>query len=179
MKAVVDEMLGLQYIMANVAYGIRVRRAAVSDAFLDEILPILECYQGPDASPRLVEGIRVIRSYPEAERAALDCGLSRPNVGISLRQYSVPLLAAQMAELAICSLDFQRAVLHIRNHLDLFNQFVLYTQSLFEKTFDKPTPGDWKALATNQEEAYHDAGTRAEIIIRAIGDLRKQYNSAG
>lgn len=101
--------------------------------------------------------------------------MRKPNVSIGLRQYSIPLFATQIADLAICSLEFQRAVLHIRYHLDLYNQLVLYTQSQFEKTFNNPSLDNRAALITNQEEGYRDACQRAEIIMRAIADLRKCY----
>lgn len=97
---------------------------------------------------------------------------------MALRQYSVPLFATQIADLAICSRGFQRSVLRIRYHLDLYNQLVSYTQSLFEKTYNKPSPEDRAALIANQERGYRDAGVRAEIIVHAIGDLHKQYGSA-
>jgi hypothetical protein len=105
-------------------------------------------------------------------------GPRKPNVGITLRQYAIPLFATQIADLAICSLDFQRSVLKIRCHLDLYNQLVTYTQSLFERTFNNPSPEDREALITNQEQAYYDAGNRAEIIMQEIGDLQKRYGSA-
>src|SRR5260370_994327 len=68
-------------------------------------------------------------------------------------------------------LDFQRAVLHIRYHLDLYNQLAAYTQSQFDKTFNNPSPQDRAALVTNQEEGYRDVCQRAEAIMRAIGEL--------
>jgi hypothetical protein len=103
--------------------------------------------------------------------------MRKPNVAMGLRQYSIPLLSTQIADLAICSLEFQRSVLHIRYHLDLYNQLVPYTQSQFEKTFNNPSPDDRAALVTNQEEGYREACQRAEIIMRAIAHIRKRYGS--
>jgi hypothetical protein len=60
----------------------------------------------------------------------------QPHTAVSLRHYNLPLLSAQIAELSICSIDFQRAVLTIRHRLDLFNQLAFYTNSLFERTFE-------------------------------------------
>jgi hypothetical protein len=177
MRAVVDEMRGLQHTMAVVAYQIRARHAEVSDAFLDEILPILDAYKGPDCNEEYVEAMKKTRCLPEEQRKAVYEARQNPNVGMSLRQYAIPLFATQMADLAICSLDFQRAVLNIRYHLDLFNQLAPYTQSLFDKTFANPSPADRIALIANQEKGYGDAGKRAEIILQAIGDLQKRYVS--
>jgi hypothetical protein len=178
MRAVVDEMCGLQYTMAMVAYQVRERRANVSNAFLEEILPILEGYNGPDRSDGQIEAARNSRRLSEKDRAAEYQAMRKPNVGMVLRQYSTPLFAAQMTDLALCELDFQRAVLRIRHHLDLFNQFVPYTQSLFDKTFSNPGPKDREALMANLEEGYRNSGTQAEIIIRAIRDLQERHGSA-
>jgi hypothetical protein len=177
-RAVVDEMLGLQHTMALVAFLVRKRYSNVSDAFLDEILPIVEGYRGPDRDEKLAEALRKSRSLPQEERAAVHDALRKPNVAMGMRQYAIPLFAAHLADLAICTLDFQRSVLKVRYHLDLYNQCVYYTQSLFEKTFNKPSPEDREALVTNQEQGYRDAGLRAEIIMQEIGDLQKRYGSA-
>jgi hypothetical protein len=177
-RSVLDEMLGLQHTMAVMAHSIRARRAEVSDAFLDAILPIVEGYKGPDRSQGFIEGIRESRKLPEAQRAAAHKTMRKPSVGVNLPQYAIPLFVTQIADLTICDLDFQRSLLHIRYHLDLYNQIRPYTQSLMEKTFNNPTAEDRAALITNQEEAYRDAGIRAEIIMRAIGDLQQRYGSA-
>jgi len=173
-EAVIDEMLGLQFTMAMVAYMVRARRADVSTDFLDEILRIAEGYHGPDRNEDLIEAIKKIRGLSEEERAALHQAKHKPEVGMALRQYSVPLFATQVADLTICSRDFQRSVLHIRYHLELFNQIVPDLKSLFEKTYNNPNPQDRAALIANQEVGYRDAGKRAEIIMRAIGDLQKK-----
>jgi hypothetical protein len=176
-QAVVDEMLGLQHTMAIVAYLVQVRYTDVSDAFLDRVLPIVEGYHGPDRNENFILGLKS-RGLAEGQRAAAHQARRNPSVGMSLRQYTIPLFATQIADLTICSLDFQRSVLKIRYHLDLYNQLVPYTQSLFEKTFNNPSPDDREALITNQEQGYRDAGIRAEIIMQEIGDLQKRYGSA-
>src|SRR5260370_22439524 len=112
-------MLGLQFTMAVLAYRIRSRRAELSDAFLDEILPIIEDYHGPESLEGFGAATKKIRSLSEEQRTAVYRARRKPNVSLGLRQYSIPLFATQVADLAICSLDFQRAVLHIRYHLDL------------------------------------------------------------
>jgi hypothetical protein len=177
-RAVVDEMLGLQYTMAILAHRIRAFFAEASDAFIDEVLEIVEKYRGPDRDENYINALKGSRSRPETIRAEVHRAMRRPNVGLTLKQYSIPLFVAQIGDLAICSRDFQRAVLHIRYHLDLLNQDVISAQSLFDKTFSKPTDEDREALIANQEHCYRDACTRAEIIMRAIGDLQKHYGAS-
>lgn len=177
-RAVVEEMLSLQYTLATVAYLVRSRRADLPDAFLDLILPLFEQYEGPDRSDSFIETLKKFRAIPERDRSAILQTKQDSNVGMALRQYSMPLFATQIADLAICSPDFQRSVLNIRYHLDLYNQLVPYTHSLFEKTYNKPSPEDRASLIANQERGYRDAGVRAEIIVQAISDLRKKYSSS-
>ena len=177
-EAIVDEMHSLEFVMALMAYAIRARYADVSDAFMDEILPVLESYNGSDRDEKTVEAMKRLRALPEAERKKSYQGSRKSNEGIGLKQYGMPLLVSQTADLPICSLDFQRAILRIRYQLDLFNQLVPYAQSLFEKTYNNPREQDRQALIANQEQAYQDAGKRAEIIVRGIGKLRKEHGRA-
>jgi hypothetical protein len=175
MQAVIVEMLALQHTMAVCAYEIRARNAVVSVAFLGKILPIVEGYKGPDRREEFVQGMKRIRSLSEAQRASMHLtqNAQNPNISLGLRQYAIPLLATQIADLAICSRDFQRSVLHIRHRLDLFNQLTLRVESLFDKTFNNPSPGDRAALIANQEEGYRDAGKQAEMLVQAISELKK------
>jgi hypothetical protein len=155
----------------------RAMRAEVSDSFLDGVLPIIEAYTGPDRNESLIRGLRESRRLSEGQRAAAQQALRRPNVGKTLRQYAIPLFSTQIADLAVCSLDFQRSVLRVRHHLDLYNQGVPYIQSLFEKTFSNPSPDNREALLANLEQAYNDAGIRAEIIVQEIVELKRRYGS--
>ena len=172
-QAVIDEMLGLQYTMAICSYQIKERNAAITDVFLDEIFPIVEGYKGPDRREEAVQAMKKIRSLSEAQRASAARALQNPNMGLSLRQYSIPLLATQIGDLAICSRQFQRCVLYIRQRLDIFNQLALRAEAQFDKTFSNPSPGDRAALIANQEEGYRSAGKQAELIVRAINNLQK------
>lgn len=176
-RAVVDEMLSLQRTMALVAHRIRARYANVTDAFLDELLPIVEAYQGPDRNENLNAELRQSRHRSEQERAEIDQAMRQPNAGIVLRQYSLPLFVTQLADLTICGLDFQRQVLHIRQQLDLYNQLVGYMQWLNDRTFTNPTPSDKEAIITNWEMACRDAGIRAEYVMKAIGELQKRFGA--
>jgi hypothetical protein len=177
-RAVVDEMLGLQRTMAIVAYLVRARYAALPDAFLDKVLAIVEGCHGPDRDENLIQALREFRGLPEGQRTAVCQARRKPNVGIALRQFAIPLFATQIADLPICGLDFQRSVLKIRYDLDLYNQLVPYTQSLLERTFDDLSPENREALISNQEQGYREAGQRAGIIMEEIGELRKRYGSA-
>lgn len=177
MSAVVDEMIGLQYTMAAFAHAVRTRNSEVTDDFLDKIIPIIDGYMGPDRLETLAPSLRKTRSIDESQRAAVHRAMQKPNVGMSMREYAIPLFAAQLQDLVICSLEFQRAVLRIRYNLDLFNQLVPYVQSLYEMTFKGLSESDRQAVITNQEQTYRQAGARAEIIIDAIFDLNERYGS--
>jgi hypothetical protein len=176
-QAVVDEMLGLQYTLATAPtwYGQEMLMSRM-------LFSIRSCRSSKVTTGRIGAmtfrpALKRLRGVSEQERAATLQSKTNSNVGMALRQYSIPLFATQIADLAICSRDFQRSVLRIRYHLDLYNQLVAYTQSLFEKTYNKPSPEDRVALIANQKRGYREAGVRAEIIVQMIRDLRKRYGS--
>ena len=110
--------------MILVAWKMRLRRGDVPDAFLDTAIGIVEAYKGPDSSERMAESLRNIRALRAEQRTAVSLTERRTNEGISLRQYAMPLFGAQVNDLAMCSISFQRAVLNVRSHLDLFNPSV-------------------------------------------------------
>jgi hypothetical protein len=175
MTAVVNELVGLQYTMAIVAWRIRTRNGEVTDEFIDSFLPVLESHHGPDRNERMIEGLRESRRLTEQQRATVHLAVRKPNAGLSLRQYALPLCVTQQADLAICPLEFQRAVLLVRYHLDLFNQSVPYLQSQFDKTFTGLSDENFEAIKDNLEYGYRELGERAEIIVKAIADLKERY----
>jgi hypothetical protein len=150
---------------------------SVTNDFLDSIIPVVENYKGPDREEQMIEAIKKTRKLPEDQRAAVYQALQKPNAGLGLRQYSLPLITTQIADLTICSLDFQRAVLHIRFHLDLCNQAVPESQSLLQKTFSDLSPGNREALIGNLEQVYRGYGNQAEIIVQAIKALANRGHS--
>jgi hypothetical protein len=105
MCAVLDELVGFQYKMA-VAWLIRIRNAEATDEFIDNTLPVLESYRGPDRNERLIDGMKAERSLPEDQRAGAHSAMRKPNAGLSLRQYALPLFVTQLADLAISRWNF-------------------------------------------------------------------------
>ncbi len=176
MQGVVDEMLGLQHTLVAVAYKIRTRNAELSDDFLDKILPILDAHTGPDRSQEIIEFVKEIRRCPEGQRVATHQLMRKPDRVVGLRQYAAPLFATQMSDVAICSLDFQRAVLNIRRHLDLYNQLAALAESLFSRSFDNRGPEERDVLRANVERNCRDAATQAEMVVDAILDLKIRYS---
>ena len=174
MAAIIDEMLALRYVMAACAQQIRVRKGQLNDAFLDEIIGITAGYNGPERDEKMISSLQTLRQLSEEQRAAALRDRA-PRGGMSLRTYSLPLFTSQVSELAMCSLDFQRRVLRVLYHLDLFNQLAPDASSLFEKTFTSTTTTNRDILIANLDQAYIEAGRRAEIIISIINDLHKQY----
>jgi hypothetical protein len=175
-QAVTDELIGLQHLMAVVSFHIHARYAEVPDKVLDKLISIMEDYAGMDRDEGAIETLRTIRKVPETQRTAAYQASQRPDrAALGLKQYSTPLFIAQISDLAICSLDFQRRVLHIRHHLELYNQQAAFAQSQFEKTFAGLSEENRKILIENQERTYRNARTQAEVIVEAVADLRLKY----
>jgi hypothetical protein len=173
-RSVMEELATLQFTLALLAYMIRARQGTNTDAFIDSILPIIEAYKSPDSDPTRIEAYRAVRAQPERERLAQAMAAKNPRWGLQLKQYSLPFISSQTADLAICTLDFQRAISHIRFQLDIYNQTVQSLESLFEKTFTVSEQSNHAALINNCEQGYRDLGNRAEAIVNVIEQLKKK-----
>ncbi len=174
-RGVLAELHFLQQVMALAAYTIRCRSMAVTDDFLDAIIPTLENYKGPDRDEQGIEAIKNSRKRPEDQRAAIHQAMRKPNAGLTLRQYSVPLITTLIPDLTICSSAFLQAVLHIRFHLDQCNQVVPPSQALLDKTFSVLSPENEDAVKGNLEQMYRQYGNRAELIVKAIKEIDDQF----
>jgi hypothetical protein len=171
MQAVVDEMHGLRFNMVWVAYVVRVQNLNVTNEFLDRILPVVEAYQGPDRDEKAIRNLKESRQLADVERAALHEKVRKPDVHKTVPQYALPLFVTQLADLAICPLWFQRGVLNVRFHLDLFNQLAGQMETWNEKLFGENL-ADRGVLKNNIHHRFRDLGERAEIIINAINTLK-------
>jgi hypothetical protein len=173
--SIVDELANLQYTMAALAWTVRAYYGDTSDAFIDRILPFIEAYRGPNRTDGMAETMARLRAVPQQVREAAHLqyrAKQGPTAGINIPHYSLPLFVAQISDLAICSFAFQRAILHVRFHLDLLNQSSTYLQALFDKSYANPNPTDLTAIRANTETTHRAVANRAETIIEAINGVR-------
>ncbi len=112
-RSILSELNDLQYMMANVAYVMRGKLATVTDEFLDWYAPIVAHYDGPDKPKGQEEALAKSRKISEQQRREIDLHIHGEGRGLALKQYSLPFLQSVSNELPICSLDFQRRVLHV------------------------------------------------------------------
>jgi hypothetical protein len=95
--------------------------------------------------------------------------LRRPESGLGLKEYSVPLVVGMTSELSICPLPFQRGVLRTMNQLDRYNQHVEYVRSQFEKTFDIAlTDENRQAVLSNLDRGYRELAEMAQRIADSV-----------
>lgn len=169
------EMRELKHRMAWVAMTIRMNRGTVDANFLDWLEPIIRNYEGPERTAELDELV----SNLQAVRAAL---LEHPNVaqprreniGVALKEFTAPLLAAHMSEISESPVAFQSATLKVKAHLDLFNQAVAYMDKQERRTFDLSIIGNNReAVMANIEQGYTDLEKRARAIADAISQIPK------
>ena len=175
-RAVVNKMLALQHTMVVLECRIRIRRRDLSVKFLDSAFPVLDGFQGPGKNSDYIAGIKKVREMSDAQRVEFCRTVSDPSIGLGLPQYSLPLFSTQIANLAVCGIDFQRSVLSVKYHLDLYNQSSLRAQALLDMTFNKPSQEDRGAIIKNLESIYAGIGERAELVMHLIGDLRTRFN---
>jgi hypothetical protein len=172
--SIVDELVEFQHTMAVVSWSIRARYAETSDEFIDRILPIFDAYQGGNREERFTASIKRLWALPEAARAEAQRTFhaQSPTHTINIPQYSLPLLVAQISDFSICPFPFQRAILHVRYRLDLFNQPIPYLRSLFDKTFTELSNLNVAAVKANTEMTPKSLARRAEMIVTAIDEVR-------
>ena len=169
-RSILSELTSLQYMMAIVAYRLRCKLATVTDEFLDWFAPIVAHYDGPEKPKGQEERLAKSRKISEQQRREVDLYIESEGRGLALKQYSLPFLQSVSNELPICSLDFQRRVLHVKGRLDVFNQHVSFLQTLFMKTFEVPD-SKYEKVTTNLSEGYSQLAEFAEDIANAIGEI--------
>ncbi len=169
-RSILSELTSLQYMMAMVAYVMRGKDATLTDEFLDWLAPIVARYDGPDKFKGLEEALAKSRKISEEQRREFYLLKHGEGRGSALKQYSLPFLQSVSNELPICSLDFQRRVLHVIGRLDLFNQHVSFLQAQYMKTFEV-TDSNYEAVTTNLREGYSKLAQAAEDIANAIAEI--------
>lgn len=177
-RSILSELTSLQYTMANVAYVMRGDHAIVTDEFLDWFAPIVARYDGPDKLKGLEEALAKSRKKSEEQRQEIYLQMQGEGRGSAVKQYSLPFLQSVTNELPICSLDFQRRVLHVKGRLDLFNQHVSFLQAQFMKTFEV-TGVDREAVTTNLNNGYSQLAEFAEDIANAIAEIESLFRPSG
>ncbi len=173
-RSILSELSDLEYMMASVAYLMRGKLATVTDEFLDWFMPIVARYDGPGKPKGLEEALVKSRKISEQQRREFYLLKQDEGRGLTLKQYSLPFLQSVSNELPICSLDFQRRILHVKGRLDVFNQHVLFLQTLFMKTFEV-TGENYEAVTTNLSEGYSQIAEIAKDIANAITETESLF----
>jgi hypothetical protein len=167
MRAIVLELHELQYRMALATYFMRKRLGIMPDDWLAWLESIVRSYTGPEPHAGILEAIVAFRSHsPEERRQALLIEHD-PTRGLSLKEYTVPLLSAHVADISLFPVPFQVAALRVKGHLDMFNQHVRYLQGQFEKTFNAADQ-NYDTIRSNLDNGYQELGEIAKRIADAV-----------
>jgi hypothetical protein len=164
--AILAELHELQYKMASTAYILRDQVVAdMPDEWLDWFLSILRNYRGPEPEPpSFMKAVESIRAFPAEVRRQT----ATPRLpGLSLKEFSAPLLTAHLPDVTIFPVPFQAAILRIHSKLDGFNQHVRFLQEQFDKTFSA-TGSNLEAVKMNLKKGYPDLADMAKKIAQAI-----------
>jgi hypothetical protein len=168
-KALTADLHELRFTMASVACSLRDHLASMPDDWLDWIEPVIRDYSGPEANPTTVKFLEGLRKIPTEDRARFLLKDRKPMIGLALKEYGIPLLAANIGEISILPIPFQAAVLRIRGQVDFFNQDVVLLRKYFERTFDSSLSQENRhAVETNLEQGYENFSKRARGIVERI-----------
>lgn len=167
LKAFLNEFLELQFSMIFCAFSVRNRNKSLSDDFLQKMHKILNSYNGYRSKENIqqlsttIENI--LKKSPE-ER------FSPTGEAQSHKQHSMLLLTTNISDLIICPLNCQTIITIIKHHLDIYNQSILLSRSILDKTFEIDALNH-KILKSNLEKEYKTIGSQAEIIVDAVNDF--------
>jgi hypothetical protein len=177
-KAIVQEMVEFQYEVAITSFflhlrvGERLSDEFLSNEFLDRLISVLDNYRGPNRNEFAHQQVRLLRNAPLEARKAERANNSG---GINVPAFYIPLFISHTSELAICPAKFRFLALKVRHHVDFFNDSAARALHWQEKTFDELSEHKSRAVFENFETTYYALWRQAEIIVRAIADLRSQY----
>ncbi len=170
------ELKELQHTMAMLAYMIRLYFSDLTDEFMNWLHPIVAEYDGPEARPELIETLARTKELDEETRAHFYTQKRRPSAALSLIEYTLPFIEASSALITSCPIDFQRRLSRIRAHVEIYNQKAANSRTLFYMTFDASIiDNSRQSLNTNLDDEYKYLQDRAEIIVKAISNIRDRY----
>ena len=173
-RSILSELSSLQYMMAMVAYVMRGKDATLTDEFLDWLAPIVARYDGPEKPKGQEEALAKSREISEQQKREIELYIHGEGRGSAFKQYTLPFLQSVSNELPICSLDFQRRILHVKGRLDLFNQHTSFLQAQFNKTFEV-TGSVYDNVTANLSKGYSELAELAKDIANAIAEIQSLF----
>jgi hypothetical protein len=170
MAAISGELGELRLTMAILAEDMHSRSQMPDDSFLNWLIATVKAYNGsdPDAASYLAI-VESARALPADKRLRKAQG---PGRAAPLKQYQLPLLAANFPRFSTCPIDFQRRVGNIKRTLDNYNADVEFLRAQFDKTFDGSlSPINYNIVQATLDEGYQKVSRTARYIADQIGEV--------
>jgi hypothetical protein len=96
---------------------------------------------------------------------------------VGLKKYSLPYLSAQMQMLSGSSSTVQTEVLQILAHVEMPNEEIDLSSSLFHRTFDSSlSPENYQAIVANQLSSYRNVSRMARALVDRIEAVVRQIS---
>jgi hypothetical protein len=170
MKTIQRELIEIQYIMAILAF-LMYHKVGEMPEFMNWLWRIIEPYRGPEFDASFIEGLAGLRAAPEETRRDLmRLSSAGADKGKTLKEETIPLLDAHVADLWTFPIRFQVAAINVKRHLNIYNQHVRYMQTLFDKTFSADEENG-KILRSNLESGYRQLAQIARRVADAAGAM--------
>ena len=175
-RGILTELKDHRSRLVMVSGTIAIRLGLLDRSLLNWIFKELKEYEGTEPKEELLEGLSRLVGLSDVELSALaNHAKFRPGGALSLKTYSTPFLSANMNLLSLFPSDFQYRVLEIRAQIDLLNQEISETTTLFWKTFDSGMTEDNHGIITttirNKYQHIQDSSRRlSEKIAAAVSE---------
>jgi len=170
-KGVKTELRELKHTMAMIVFKMRHRLGQLEDDLYTFILPIIEEYQGPEKDQKEIEASRKLSTLSYEQRLSLRDAGEIPGKTPRPIMYQLTFIENNLSAVSFLSMDVQRLILQIRQHLDYFNQQVKFVAAQFDLTFYPDT--DHEAINTNLEDGYNTLSKRANFIVEKINEFEE------
>jgi hypothetical protein len=168
--ALIVELLDLQYRLAMTAYVIEIRIGGYDRQFLEWFKAILERYQGPHKSDKVLQTITSSLTLTDEQLALVaEKHEGGPNKGAGLKKHHAPLVDSKLGQLGTFSPKFQSLMLEIHSRLNILNEEIDQYRFYFNATFSgNLSELNHNLITENVQGSYSAVATQCRMICDII-----------
>ena len=164
-RALKVQLIELRHTVACVAFSIRSARGRLDKPFLNNVIPIIKGYEGPDRIEALCSELEKLGDLKDEDIERLNNDRRAAPRDKALKEVSIPLSRSQPESITLLPSDIFMKVINLELTLESWNQDVNRLRSWFEKTFDETlSSNNRKRIEGNIEACYDNITVQGERI---------------
>ncbi len=177
-EALLLELSELRMKASLTSYILRSKTVRINRAFYTWFKAIIGSYEGALVTPEQRARVELQSQLEDEQLEQLHLRRYDPNRAVALKKLDLPILEANIDKLPNFPHSLQRAILDVKSNLDLFNQEVDFSMSMFQKTFDPAVGGvNREAVLSNIHKSYRDLTNRAETLANKITNILRSSSA--